>query len=153
MKPFIAYYRVSTDRLGLDVQRAVLVIAKPDRLAHNVAFIAGLMESGADLVAVDMPDASPLTLHIMAASAEHERAMISQRTREALAAAKKRGTRLGNPRAAQAAPLAHPANRNQADAFAAPLIPLIQSLRHLAAIAEELNHRRQTETRKGKTTA
>jgi DNA invertase Pin-like site-specific DNA recombinase len=79
-------------------RRAILVIAKLDRLARNVAFIANLMESGAEFVAVDMPQANRLTLHILAAVAEHEREMISQRTKAALAAAKARGTRLGNPR-------------------------------------------------------
>ena len=79
-------------------KRAVLVIAKLDRLARSVAFISNLMESGVEFVAVDMPQANRLTLHILAAVAEHEREMISQRTRSALAAAKVRGIRLGNPR-------------------------------------------------------
>lgn len=125
--------------------RAILVIARLDRLARNVHFISGLMESGVEFVAVDMPQASRLTLHILAAVAEHEREMISQRTRDALAAAKARGRQLGNPRAALAAPLAHQANRNQADAFARPLRPLLESMRGqgltLAAIAAELNQR------------
>lgn len=80
-------------------RRAVLVIAKLDRLARNVAFIANLMNSKTQFVAVDMPAANRLTMHILAAVAEHERDMISQRTKDALAAAKARGTRLGNPRA------------------------------------------------------
>ncbi len=79
-------------------KRAVLVIAKLDRLARSVAFISNLMESGVEFMAVDMPQANRLTLHILAAVAEHEREMISQRTRAALAAAKAQGTRLGNPR-------------------------------------------------------
>lgn len=78
--------------------KATLVIARLDRLARNVHFISGLMESGVDFVAVDMPQANPLTIHILAAVAEHERGAISQRTRAALGAAKQRGTRLGNPR-------------------------------------------------------
>lgn len=77
---------------------ATLVIAKLDRLARNVAFIANLMEaSGVEFVAVDMPLASRFTLHILAAVAEHEARMISERTKVALAAAKARGTTLGCP--------------------------------------------------------
>lgn len=77
--------------------RAVLVIARLDRLARNVAFIANLMNSDVEFVAVDMPHANRLTIHILAAVAEHEREMISQRTKAALAAAKARGRKLGNP--------------------------------------------------------
>lgn len=74
---------------------AVLVIAKLDRLARNVAFVSSLMESGIEFVAVDAPYANRLMLHVMAAFAEHEREQISQRTRSALAAAKARGVILG----------------------------------------------------------
>jgi DNA invertase Pin-like site-specific DNA recombinase len=83
-------------------RRAVLVIARLDRLARNVHFISGLMESGVDFVAVDMPQANRLTIHILAAVAEHERELISQRTKAAMAQAKARGTKLGNPRIAEA---------------------------------------------------
>lgn len=83
-------------------RRAVLLIARLDRLARNVAFIANLMESGVDFVAVDMPQATRLTIHILAAVAEHEREMISTRTKAALAEAKRRGITLGNPRLAEA---------------------------------------------------
>lgn len=75
--------------------KATLVIAKLDRLSRNVAFIAQLMDSGVDFVAADLPDASRFVLHIMAAVAEKEREMISDRTRAALSAAKARGTVLG----------------------------------------------------------
>jgi DNA invertase Pin-like site-specific DNA recombinase len=79
-------------------QRAILVIAKLDRLARNVAFIANLMEAGVEFVAVDMPYANKLTLHILATVAEHEREMISARTKIALAAFRARGgKKLGRP--------------------------------------------------------
>jgi DNA invertase Pin-like site-specific DNA recombinase len=78
--------------------RAVLVIAKLDRLGRNVAFISALMESSVEFVCCDNPHATRLLLHMLAAFAEHEREMISKRTKAALAAAKARGVRLGNPR-------------------------------------------------------
>lgn len=78
-------------------RRAILVIAKLDRLARNVAFVARLMESGVEFVAVDNPHANKLMMHMLAAFAEHERDQISARTIAALAAAKARGVRLGNP--------------------------------------------------------
>ncbi len=67
------------------LQGAVLIIAKLDRLARNVAFISNLMESGVEFTAVDFPQANRLTVHILAAVAEHEREMISKRTKDALA--------------------------------------------------------------------
>lgn len=74
---------------------ATLLIAKLDRLARDVAFIATLMKSDVRFVACDMPDADPFRLHIEAAIAEEEARKISQRTKAALAAAKARGTKLG----------------------------------------------------------
>jgi DNA invertase Pin-like site-specific DNA recombinase len=74
---------------------AVLVIAKLDRLARNVHFVSGLMESGVRFVACDLPEANELTLHMMAVFAEHETRCISERTKAALAQAKLRGTKLG----------------------------------------------------------
>jgi len=76
-------------------RKARLVIAKLDRLSRNLAFIATLMDSGVEFVAVDNPHATRLTLHILAAVAEHERHMIAERTKAALQAAKARGVRLG----------------------------------------------------------
>lgn len=77
---------------------AILVVAKLDRLSRNLAFLAKLQESGARFVAADMPEANELTIHIMAAVAQAERKAISTRTKEALAAAKARGVRLGGNR-------------------------------------------------------
>ena len=122
-------------------RRAVLVIAKLDRLARSVAFISNLMASGVEFVAVDMPQANKLTVHILAAVAEHEREMIGQRTRAALAAAKARGTRLGNPRPDMAK--AGAAASAAAARFRAGVMPLIYALRaegrSLRSIAAELN--------------
>jgi DNA invertase Pin-like site-specific DNA recombinase len=77
--------------------RARLVIAKLDRLSRNVAFIATLMDGKVDFVCCDFPSANRLTLHILAAVAEHEREMTSTRTSAGLAAAKAKGVKLGNP--------------------------------------------------------
>jgi hypothetical protein len=77
---------------------ATLIIAKLDRLARNAAFISNLMESGIEFTAVDFPQANRLTVHILAAVAEHEAKAISTRTKDALAAAMARGKRLGRDR-------------------------------------------------------
>jgi DNA invertase Pin-like site-specific DNA recombinase len=81
-----------------ELSGATLVVAKLDRLSRNLAFLAKLQDSGARFVAADMPEANELTIHIMAAVAQAERKAISTRTREALAAAKARGVRLGGNR-------------------------------------------------------
>jgi DNA invertase Pin-like site-specific DNA recombinase len=129
------------------LHKATLVIAKLDRLARNVAFVSSLMESGVDFVAVDFPQANRLTIHILAAVAEHEAAMISARTKAALAAAKARGTKLGGFRGVtftdehhRAATLARKA---RSDLRAAELAPVLQELREggitsLNAIARAL---------------
>ena len=129
-------------------KKARLVIAKLDRLARSVAFISNLMESGVDFVACDMPEANRLTLHILAAVAEHERDMIAQRTKDALAAAKARGVQLGTPNpAAGAAALPQARARRSANArtFRATVQPQIAALHaeglSLVAIARELNCR------------
>ena len=132
-------------------KRAVLLIARLDRLSRNVAFIANLMESGVDFLAVDMPQASRLTLHILAAVAEHEREMISARTKAALQAAKARGVRLGCPSPdIERARAAHVA---ASDRFASTHWPLVEDLLSsglsLRAVAREMNAR-NLKTRTGK---
>ncbi len=130
---------------------ATLVIAKLDRLARNVAFVSGLMESGVEFVAVDFPTANRLTVHILAAVAEHEAKMISERTRAALAAAKARGVKLGGDRGrfvgvrALGNPASAAVRAARADKRAADLAPMIEELQasglSLRAVAAELTHR------------
>lgn len=140
---------------------ATLLIARLDRLSRNAAFLLALRDSGVRFVACDMPEANDLTIGIMALVAEQEREAISKRTREALAAARARGTRLGNPNGAAAlrraglggAPLRRAVSDN-ADAFARSLAPVIADLqrrghRSLRAIALQLNQRGIL-TRRGK---
>jgi DNA invertase Pin-like site-specific DNA recombinase len=81
------------------LHRATLLIAKLDRLARNVAFVATLIERGVPFVAVDMPHADAFRLHLEAAISEDEMKKISVRTKAALAAAKARGVKLGGFRA------------------------------------------------------
>src|SRR4051812_47226824 len=130
---------------------AKLVIAKLDRLARNVAFVSNLMESGVDFVAVDFPQANRLTVHILAAVAEHEAAMISQRTRAALAAAKARGKKLGDDRGniATVSGLGNQASaivrKRRTDKRAGDLVPVIRSIQasgiSLRQVAAELTRR------------
>jgi DNA invertase Pin-like site-specific DNA recombinase len=94
--------------------KAKLIIAKLDRLSRNLAFIATLMDSGVEFIAVDNPHANKLTVHILAVVAQHEREMIGQRTRDALQAAKARGKKLGNPKLAEARKRAVQGNKSSA---------------------------------------
>ena len=127
-------------------EKATLVIAKLDRLARNEAFLLNLRDSGVDFIAVDMPHADKFTVGIMALVAEKERDLISQRTRDGLAAARRRGTKLGNPHPAQALKAAQKVNLARADTYANSLLPVIQEIRaaHVATlrgIAQCLNAR------------
>src|ERR1700732_1689895 len=124
-------------------QRAKLVIAKLDRLSRNLAFIAALMDSGVGFVAVDNPHANKLTIHILAAVAQHEREIISVRTSDALKAAKARGKRLGNPKLSEARRYAAVANVEKADRYSANVLPVIREIqkngiRSLRGIARAL---------------
>jgi DNA invertase Pin-like site-specific DNA recombinase len=135
------------------VTGATLVIAKLDRLSRNLGFIANLQESKVRFVCADMPDANELTIHILGAIAQHERTMISQRTKVALAAAKARGQRLGNPNGAAALQRAAKGNAKAvatlkagADARAQDLLPIVDAIKAeghttLEAVAAELNAR------------
>lgn len=117
---------------------ATLVIAKLDRLARNVHFISGLIESGVPFRAVDMPEANRFVLHIMAAVAEHEGRAISERTKAALAAAKARGVKLGSSCKALAAQKIADAN-----AYCEELGPIIEQHKEnglsVRKIADRLN--------------
>src|SRR6516162_6331008 len=108
--------------------KAKLCIAKLDRLSRNLAFSATLMDSGVEFVATDNPHANKLTIHILAAVAEHEREAISERTKAALAAAKARGKKLGGPRLAAARRASIKARSDAADAFAANVRPIIKEI-------------------------
>ena len=147
--------------------KATLVVAKLDRLARNVAFTSALMESGVDFVACDQPHANRLTIHILAAVAEHEAEMISQRTKAALSAAKVRGVKLGSARdghwdgredrrragAKAGAIAATEARKRLADEAYADLIDDLTAMRNdglsFRAIADQLNGQGHT-TRRGK---
>lgn len=126
--------------------KARLVIAKLDRLSRNVAFIANLMDSGVDFVACDMPEANKLTIHILAAVAEHEREMISQRTKAALQAAKARGVKLGSPIPGKGSRAGIARVRASADQFAANILPVVREIQGAGVktyrgIAQALNAR------------
>jgi len=118
---------------------ATLVIAKLDRLARNVHFVSGLMESKVKFVACDIPDANELTIHMMAAFAEHEAKRISQRTKEALAVAKARGVQLGQAGAANLRPNVEQ-RQAAANAFAEKLRPIFTGM-----MVEKLSQRGMVE--------
>ncbi len=132
-------------------QKATLLIAKLDRLARNVHFISGLMESGVEFVAVDMPEANRFVVHIMAAVAEQEADAISKRTKAALAAAKARGKALGGRRVsaerfAEIGAAARQVRSADAKTFAVQLHPILEEIRQagatsLRSIARQLNER------------
>lgn len=130
---------------------AVLVIAKLDRLSRNAAFLHTLRDSGVQFIAADMPDVNELTVGVLALVAEQERQAISKRTKEALKAAKARGTRLGNPNGAAALRRANRGNmasvqriQDAANQRAEQLRPVVEELvtqgvQSLAGLANHLN--------------
>ncbi len=110
-------------------EKATLLIAKLDRLARNAAFLLNLQDSGVKFIAVDMPHADNFTVGILALVAQKEREMISERTKAGLAAAKRRGVRLGNPDSSEAVKAAVQQRKRDADQFAAQLKPVVEQLR------------------------
>jgi DNA invertase Pin-like site-specific DNA recombinase len=119
-----------------------IAVAKLDRLSRDVHFISGLMAHKTPFLVADLgPEVEPFLLHLYAALAEKERAVISQRTKAALAAAKARGQALGNPRLSDARVIAHGRLKADAEAHAAAVLPAIReaqaagakSLRQIAA--------------------
>lgn len=126
-----------------------LIIARLDRLARSVYFVSSLMESGVEFVALDVPSANRLTLHVLAAVAENEARITSSRTKEALAAARARGTKLGNGEMGKlnfaqtpGNPYAVAAIKRNADHRARSLAEIIAELRPgrtLRQLAEAMN--------------
>jgi len=147
--------------------KATLVVAKLDRLSRNAGFLLALRDSGLPLIFGDMPGANELTVGIMAVVAEAEGKMISQRTKDALQAAKRRGVKLGSARpdhwegredrrqagAIAGGQAAGEAHRRAADESYGDLYAVIKGLRgkgnSLQAIADDLNDQGHT-TRRGK---
>ena len=145
-------------RLALDQAKnakAAVCVAKLDRLSRDVHFISGLMAHKVPFIVAELgKDADPFMLHIYAALAEKERALISERTRAALASAKARGVRLGNStNLAEAAAKGTAAKVAMAAAFATNVLPIIREIQasgatSLRAIAAELD-RRNVRTARG----
>jgi DNA invertase Pin-like site-specific DNA recombinase len=125
------------------------VIAKLDRLSRNLAFIAALMDSGIEFIAVDNPHATRLTLHILAAVAEHEREMIAARTKAALQASKARGTRLGRNGAENLAPTYRAAANARAKALAPIIAKCVAKGMSARAVARELETRKESTPKGG----
>jgi len=135
--------------------KATLLIAKLDRLSRNLHFITGMMEAGIDFMAVDQPFANRLTLHILAAVAEDEARRISERTKAALGAAKRRGVKLGSPVASRTVAAARAVRSRYARQAAAPTRLVIADIQAagvstLAGIAKALKAR-GIKTPRGKT--
>jgi DNA invertase Pin-like site-specific DNA recombinase len=135
--------------------RCSVVVAKLDRLSRDVAFIAGLMAHRVPFIVADLgASADPFLLHLYAALAEKERAMISTRTKAALAEAKARGTRLGNPRIEAAQAKGTATVKAEADRFASNVLPIIAPLKAeglpLRKIAAALNQRGVATARGGR---
>lgn len=113
---------------------AVVMTAKLDRLSRDVHFISGLMKHRVRFVVTELgADADPFMLHLYAALAEKERSLISERTKAALAAAKARGVKLGNPKGA-----AHLKGRGNREAVEALVQRAEARAKMLSGVLEEL---------------
>lgn len=136
-----------------------VLVAKLDRLSRDVHFISGLMAHKVPFVVVELGvDADPFMLHLFAALSEKERAMISARTKDALAAAKARGVKLGNPAIAEAREKSIEARKQIVAAFDAKVLPVVRDLQKRGftsarAIARELAARGVSTQRGGEWTA
>jgi DNA invertase Pin-like site-specific DNA recombinase len=128
-------------------RKCAVAVAKLDRLSRDVHFISGLMAERVQFVVAELgADVDPFVLHLFAALAEKERAMIATRTRDALARAKARGVQLGGPKLAEARKAGAEAVRAEAERHAANVLPIIREIKRvgatsLRAIAEALNAR------------
>src|ERR1700733_2996987 len=110
--------------------RCPVVVAKLDRLSRDVHFILGLMAHRVHFVVTELdPDVDPFVLHLYAALAEEERALIAGRTKSALAAAKAKGVKLGNPHIDAARGEAVAAIKAEADRAAGNVLPIIAEIR------------------------
>jgi DNA invertase Pin-like site-specific DNA recombinase len=128
-------------------QRCPVAVAKLDRLSRDVHFISGLMAHRVPFLVAELgSDVDPFILHLFAALAEKERAMIATRTKAALAAAKARGVKLGGPRLAEAREAATASIKALADRPAANVLPIVREIQRAGAtslhqIADALNAR------------
>jgi DNA invertase Pin-like site-specific DNA recombinase len=150
-RPVLAAALVAARKMKVPV-----IVAKLDRLSRDVAFISGLMAHKVPFIVAELgADADPFMLHLYAALAEKERAMISERTRIALAAKKAQGVKLGNPvNLAAAGVRGGVTQRADADAFAANVLPVVRQIQATGAatpraIAAALNERRICTARGG----
>lgn len=143
------------DRIGLlqalelcRQMKAILMVARLDRLGRDVEQIAGIVKSKVEIIVTDNPHANRFTIHILAAVAEDNRRRISETTKEALGAAKRRGVILGKNGTALSI-----ANKKAAEDFAQQLSPTLKRLKtrgiiSVRAVCRELN-KRQVPTFRG----
>ncbi len=148
------------------LKNAKLIVSKLDRLSRDLHFITSLQKSGIGFVVAENPDMNELTVHIFAAMAQHERNLISIRTKDALVQAKKRGVSLGNPLLRKGFQIAGSGDTSRArkkktdlaNAYAFEMKSVIDDIMaegtaSLRAIATELNDRGFTTRRKNAWTA